>query len=243
MEQPLQATVEKLLQELHAKEPYIRKAAAEELGKLSAANEQMLSVLNNVIRTDDNKYVKRAAADTYFILTGERSPEEIIEQESIDAEVSHQQHTATLADKVRQNKRLIITLAVIVVGFWLLVIITRPEINTSAGTLVITKARFTDRVPPDCTSSSSTCSTAQRGYRILLVWMKPKGGSNEPAVPPGVYVVADNGSQAEWFHQQTNVSPPWVLLAFVVKDSDRNFKLVMPNNSSANLNFLLYLIP
>lgn len=243
MEQPLPTNVEKLLHDLRAKEPYIRKTAAEELGKLSTADERVLNALNDVIKKDDNIYVKRAAADTYFVLTGKRSPEEIIEQESIDAEVPHQQQTATLADKVRQNQRLIITVAVIVVGIWLLVIFTRPEINTSAGALVITKARFTDRVPPDCTSSSPTCSTAQRGYRILLVWMKPKAGDNEPAIPRGVYVVADNGSQAEWFHQQTNVSPPWVFLAFAVKESDRNFKLVMPNNSSANLNFLLYLIP
>ena len=243
MAQPVPANVEKLLHDLRAKEPYIRKTAAEELGKLSTADERVLSALNNVITTDDNKYVKRAAADTYFVLTGKRSPEEIIEQKSIDAEVPHQQQTATLADKVRRNQRLIIALAVIVIGIWLLIIFTRPEINTSAGALVITKARFTDRVPPDCTSSSPTCSTAQPGYRILLVWMKPKGGDNEPTIPRGVYVVADNGAQAEWFHQQTNVSPPWAFLAFAVQDSDRNFKLVLPDNSSVNLNPMLYLIP
>jgi len=166
--------------------------------------------------------------------------------QSLPQDTESIQQPTVPAEKAGQSKRLIIAIVAIVVaviGLWTFVVFTRPEIMTSAGTLVITKARFTDRVPPSCTSSSLTCSTAQPGYRILLVWMKPKGGDSEPRIPRGVYVVADNGSRAEWFHQQTNVSPPWVLLAFAIKDSDRNFKLVMPDNSSVNLNPLLYLMP
>ena len=243
MEQPPSPKVRGLLQDVRAKEPYIRKAAVEELGKLRIADERILSALNAVIAADDNQYVKRAAADAYFVLTGKRSPEEIIEQESINVEVPHQEQTTTLVDKIRQHQRLIVAAAIILVGIWLLIIFSRPEINTSAGTLIITKARFTDRVPPGCTSSSLNCIRSESGYRILLVWMKPKRGNNEPTIPRGVSVIADNGTQAEWFHQQTNVSPPWVFLAFAVKDTDRNFKLMWPGIPSIALNPMLYFIP
>jgi DNA-binding CsgD family transcriptional regulator len=165
-------------------------------------------------------------------------------------EIQKKQATQAANDSARRLVLIfgwVLACVVVAIGLWLLVVLTRPEIKTSAGTLVITKIHFADRVPPGCTSSSPTCSVAESGYRILIIWMGPKSGGNiqtlSNVIPRGVYVVADDGSQTEWFNQTMNVSPPFITLAFAVKDSERSFKVVWPDNPDVDLNPLLYFIP
>lgn len=248
MEQPLSPKIRELLQDVRAKEPYLRKTAVEELGKLRNADERILSTLRVVMTSDENKYVKSAAQEAYFTLTGQRVEQETSEQlseQAVDRKV--EQHHVTLLERIRHNTKLIAAIVGIVIGLWLLVIFLQPEINTSAGKLLITKVRFADSVPPGCTSPSYTCIMAEPGYRILIVRMKSGSGENIETLSNGisreVYVASDNGSQTKWFQQQMNISPPWVFLAFAVKDSERNFKMVWPNNPPIALNPILYFIP
>ena len=158
---------------------------------------------------------------------------------------------STPAANVRGNQRLFIILAacvVVAVGLWLFVVLTRPQIKTSAGNLSITKVHFSDRFPPGCTSSSPEgCSMADAGYRILIIWMKSQGGSSiemfDRATANQVYVVYEDGSRTPSFNCTINVSPPFITLAIPVKESERNFRVVWPGNPDVHLSPILYLIP
>lgn len=160
-----------------------------------------------------------------------------------------EQQPITLAKKIRGNHKIIIIIVVCIgaIGLWLFAILTRPEIKTSVDTLVITKIRFADRIPSGCTSSSPQCSIAEPGYRILIISMKPKSGNDiqalSNAIPRDVYVVTPDGSQWASFNMTATVSPPVIDLAFGIKDSERNFKLVWAGNPDIELNPLLYIIP
>ena len=163
------------------------------------------------------------------------------------------QQTATLAEKVRRNQKLLIilsTFVIVAIGVWLLVVFIRPEIKTWAGTLVITKAHFTDRVPPGCNSFGPRCYVAKPGYRILIIWMEPKNGIGkltlDTALAEGMYIVAEDGTQPKLINQTMEISPPLVTSisrAFEVKDSERNFKVVWSDHPAVDLNPLLYFIP
>ena len=158
---------------------------------------------------------------------------------------------STPAANVRGNQRLfIIFLAcvVVAVGLWLFVVLTRPQIKTSAGNLSITKVHLADRFPPGCTSSSPDgCSIAEAGYRILIIWMKSQAGSNiemlDRATANQVYVVYEDGSRTPSFNCAMTVLPPFITLALPVKESERNFRLVWPGYPDVNLSPILYLIP
>jgi hypothetical protein len=72
MEQSLPMNVEKLLQDLQSKDDYIRKTAAEEMGKSNApADDRVLSALKAVAETDSNKYVRSAATQSCLALGGQ----------------------------------------------------------------------------------------------------------------------------------------------------------------------------
>lgn len=157
---------------------------------------------------------------------------------------------STPAANVRGKQRLFIILAacvVVAVGLWLFVVLTRPQIKTSVGNLSITKVHLADRFPPGCTSSSPSCSIAEAGYRILIIWMKSQGGSSiemlNRATANQVYVVYEDGSRTPSFNCVMNVSPPFITLALPVKESERNFRVVWPGNPGVNLSPILYLIP
>ncbi len=161
-----------------------------------------------------------------------------------------EQQPITLEEKIRQNQKLIIIIIAVcigVIGLWLFAVLTRSEIKTSVDTLVITRIRFADRIPSGCTSSTPPCSIAESGYRILIISMKPRGAGDimalSNAIPREVYVVTPDGSQWESFNITSTVSPPVIDLAFGVKDSERNFKLVWAGNPDIELNPLLYIIP
>lgn len=74
MEQLECESVEKYLRDLHNSEAYVRKSAAENLGKSGIAQERVLSVLNNVAAADANRYVRDAAAHAYAELSGRQAP-------------------------------------------------------------------------------------------------------------------------------------------------------------------------
>jgi hypothetical protein len=158
---------------------------------------------------------------------------------------------STPAANVRGNQSLFIILAagaVVAVGLSLFVVLTRPQIKTSAGNLSITKVQFSDSFPPGCTSSSPEgCSMADAGYRILIIWMKSQGGSSSEmlarATPNQVYVVSEDGARTQLFSCSVNFSPSFITLAFPVKESERNFRVVWPGNPDVNLSPILYLIP
>ena len=88
---------------------------------------------------------------------------------------------------------------------------------------------------------------AEAGYRILIIWMKSQGGSSiemlDRATPNQAYVISEDGSRTQLFSCAINVSPPFITLAFVVKESERNFRVVWPGNPDVNLSPILYLIP
>ncbi len=112
-------------------------------------------------------------------------------------------------------------------------------VKTSAGEIDITKVQFADRFPPDCTRNTASCSQAKLGYKILLVQMEGKAGEDVEAlyqaIPAGVYVVADNDARTDSFGSQYVVSPGTIFLAFAVKDSEQNFKLVWPDQPTIDL--------
>jgi len=153
------------------------------------------------------------------------------------------------SEETRRKKRLAIIIASIILvatvaGVWLLVLLNRPEITTSAGTLVITKVRLADSV--EC--PGPRCVRAKPGYRILIIWMERKNGGDIIALANSIslksaYVGEEDGSQMSAFRSHLNVSPPWIYLAFAVKDNGRDFKLMLPSNPAIDLNPILYFVP
>ncbi len=69
----LPANVEKLLLELQSQEAFSRKLAAEKLGKLKINNERIIDALKVAAISDNNKYVKEAAAEALHTLGYELS--------------------------------------------------------------------------------------------------------------------------------------------------------------------------
>ena len=167
------------------------------------------------------------------------------------------QQPTTLAEKLRRNPRLAIIIAACVVvgiGLWLLVVFTRPEIKTPTGNLVITKVARMDSFPAGCSNSSPSCYKASAGRRILVVRIegKDKGNINAPFETIGneVFLVAENGAkipvsvkQEEIEVVEGSVSVTTIVLLFGVEDSERNFKLMWPDNPPIELNPILYLLP
>jgi hypothetical protein len=77
--------------------------------------------------------------------------------------------------------------------------------------------------------------------------MRPGSGSDLQtsyfAIPREVVVVADDGVQTQWSDKIMNISPATIVLAFAMKDPERNFTLVWPGYPGVKLNPLLYLLP
>ena len=71
MEQKLPLNADKLLHDLQSEEAYVRKTAAEELGKLNSSEDRILSALKTVAESDENKYVRSAARESYLFLGGQ----------------------------------------------------------------------------------------------------------------------------------------------------------------------------
>ncbi len=83
MEELPSSNVDKLLQDLQSADAYIRKTAAEELGKLNISNDRVQNVLKTVAESDDNKYVRSAAAQSYLSLGGKEGIQQIQEKEAV----------------------------------------------------------------------------------------------------------------------------------------------------------------
>lgn len=137
---------------------------------------------------------------------------------------------------------------IVALSLWLFVIFVRPEIQTSAGTIVITKARLANGFPPGCNSGSPNCYQARPGYQILILHLKRKYGGEivtlSKAIPDKeLYVVADDGSRAEWFGTNVSIRSSRMSTAFVVQDSQRNFKLMWPGEAAIDLQPILYFLP
>ena len=116
MEQKLPLNVDKLLQDLQSEEAYIRKTAAEEIGKLNSSEDRILSVLKTVAESDENKYVRSTAIESYLSLGGQE-----IQQ--------HQEESVTSSDVSSSGARkhsgcLTAFLALAVVGNALLALVT-----------------------------------------------------------------------------------------------------------------------
>lgn len=177
--------------------------------------------------------------------------------QSLPPNAESAQQPGTLAEKLRRNQRLVITIAACVAvafGMWLLVVFTRLEIKTSTGNLVITKVARVDSFPPGCTSSSPSCYEASAGRRILVVRIEGKDKGNisaqSEAIGDEVYLIAENGAklpvsvkQTEFEVVEGSVSVTTIVLLFAVQDSERNFKLMWPDNPPIELNLILYLLP
>lgn len=177
--------------------------------------------------------------------------------QSIPPNAESGQPPTTLAEKLRRNQRLVITIApcvVVAFGLWLLVVLTRPEIKTPAGILVITKVARVENFPPGCTGSDSSCYKASAGRRILLVRIEGKDKGNiDPqfeGIGNEVYLLADNGAKIPVSVQQGeievvegSISVTKFVLLFEVEDSERNFKFMWPDNPPIELNPIVYLLP
>jgi hypothetical protein len=48
-----------------------------------------------------------------------------------------------------------------------------PQLETDAGLLTIDHAAFIDYWPPDCNRITDTCTRAEWGYQILVLWLNP----------------------------------------------------------------------
>lgn len=124
----------------------------------------------------------------------------------------------------------------------------RPELETSAGTMVIAEVALADRFPPGC-SSGPTCKRAQEGHQILIVWLeRPDGGSigevsgklfgetlsllNDDSE---AYVTASDGSQAGLAIAHVSDDDDRFALVFVPPDSAHGFQLTWPDNPTIDL--------
>ena len=128
---------------------------------------------------------------------------------------------------------------------------TGPEINTSAGTLIITDVEFVNSFPPGCTLEPG-CEYPLDGYTILVIWTERKDGGNieeisnmlvEETVPfisekPGyLYVSGSDGSVTNLarVHTQSDSSDSKFALVFAPPVSAHDFKLFWPGNEAIDI--------
>jgi hypothetical protein len=71
MEKQPHESIEELLQGLQGKEYYVRKTAAEKMGRLGVVDEQVLAALKSVAESDLNTYVRNTARQSYLELGGQ----------------------------------------------------------------------------------------------------------------------------------------------------------------------------
>lgn len=81
MKQATPMTIDKLLQDLQSTDAYIRKTAAEEMGKLNSSDDRVLSALKTIADSDDNKLVRSTAKQSYLSLGGQEMQQHEEEEE------------------------------------------------------------------------------------------------------------------------------------------------------------------
>lgn len=55
------------------------------------------------------------------------------------------------------------------------------DIVTSSGSFTIEGVEVGDKFPPGCGEPGPTCSPAEPGYKVLMVWLKAKGDALQAA--------------------------------------------------------------
>jgi len=124
----------------------------------------------------------------------------------------------------------------------------RPELETSAGTMVIAEVELTDCFPPGC-SSGPTCNQAKEGQQILIVWLeRPDGGSVEEISDElfggmisllgensEAYVTASDGSRAGLAIAHVSDDDNRFALVFAPPASAHDFQLSWPDNPTIDL--------
>lgn len=69
----MEQEVDKLLRNLQSADAFIRKTAAEEIGKLNSPQDHILRALKTVAESDENKYVRTAATQSYLSQGGQET--------------------------------------------------------------------------------------------------------------------------------------------------------------------------
>ncbi|NWJ46085.1 MAG: hypothetical protein HXX08_09425 [Chloroflexi bacterium] len=111
------------------------------------------------------------------------------------------------------------------------------ELNTLIGTLVFKEVKLADQ-----TNCSSSCYKADNGYKIVIVSLENKTGSttlpmNLKEVFLQTYVLANDGSKANWVQSDFNLSKGGIIeMSFrQVPTSASRFKLYWPGNPLLDL--------
>ena len=117
------------------------------------------------------------------------------------------------------------------------------EIVTSFGSFTIEDVEVGNKFPPGCGEPGPGCSPAQPGYKVLMVWLKPKGDAAEAwhglmklsgASPANnVYVKSDDGGRTDSFSGGMMNLRPFV--AFTPPAAGKNFVLYWEKNPPISL--------
>jgi hypothetical protein len=116
---------------------------------------------------------------------------------------------------------------------------SQPEIETSAGRMVVRKVETGDRYPLKCTETDTSCDVAEPGYKILIVKLKPKDGRNpveskkKPVGFKNAYIQAPGGERTEPFLDGADRSDFFV--GFTPLEEERDFKLYWKGNPPVGL--------
>jgi hypothetical protein len=255
MDQSLSPDIKKYLEDLQQGSSYGRRDAARKLGELSSSNAEIVIALMMAKEEDIHSEVREVAAQSLLAPVHQAIIQQCIDFPSKLAEVQTQrENQRKRAAMKRSLRRLAIVMGILAgivvglwaLGFWVLVVEGRPEIKTSDGTLVITKAYLGDRFPPGCTSSSSYCYYTYGDSRILVVRIEGKDKGDIYAqyeLIDNVYLVAENGSEVGGLIKEWDSGTERIFLLFKVEDSERHFKLIYPDNPPIDLKPILFLLP
>jgi hypothetical protein len=114
-----------------------------------------------------------------------------------------------------------------------------PEIETTMGILVITEVQLSDRAPSG--------NRADEGYQALIIWLERKDKAEIDSdagfklLDQGIYAVADNGARTQFGMvgltetSSSIFSGAKMWIAATPKVSERNFKLLWPDNTPIDL--------
>jgi hypothetical protein len=77
------------------------------------------------------------------------------------------------------------------------------ELTTTLGVLILEGAEEGDSFPPNCGKPSPMCSPAKPGYKVLVVWLKPKTEVKDLMTAlmgvKGVFVQSADGKKTDKF--------------------------------------------
>jgi hypothetical protein len=108
-----------------------------------------------------------------------------------------------------------------------------PKLRTKGGAFTIVSVVVSDRLFPGCTQKEFGCQIAEKGYKVLIVYLRGRGDAGKLLNEKGVYIRGSDGSRTKQFAAGLWSGKSFV--AFTPPLGAHKFRLFWPGNQPISL--------